>query len=33
MLIWIALAVVVAALLGLIVLWFRHVTRDVDAEY
>lgn len=32
MLIWIALAVV-AALVGVFVLWFRHITRDVDAEY
>lgn len=29
---WILLAGV-AALLGLLVLWFRHVTRDIDAEY
>jgi hypothetical protein len=29
---WIFLAVV-AALLGLLVVWFRHITRDVDAEY
>jgi hypothetical protein len=31
---WILLAVVFSAiLLGLLILWFRHATRDVDAEY
>lgn len=29
---WILLAVV-AALLGLLILWFRRVTRDIDVEY
>lgn len=31
--VWWILAAVVAALLGAVVLWFRHVTRDIDAEY
>lgn len=29
---WI-LGMFVVALLGLLILWFRHVPRDVDAEY
>jgi hypothetical protein len=29
---WIFLAVV-AALLGLLAVWFRHITLDVDSEY
>ncbi|MGY4358620.1 hypothetical protein ACVWZR_007744 [Bradyrhizobium sp. i1.3.1] len=34
MLIWIVCGVgVTAAVLGALVLWFRHVTHDVDAEY
>ena len=34
MLIWIVCGVgAVAILLGLLILWFRHVTRDIDAEY
>jgi hypothetical protein len=26
-------AAVLTTLLGLLILWFRHITRDVDAEY
>ncbi|MET4240702.1 hypothetical protein ABIB07_003929 [Bradyrhizobium sp. RT10b] len=33
MLVWIAIVASLAILIGAFVLWFRHITRDVDAEY